>query len=503
MSFDDDDRPDERPIFDAALVRNYLRYATGSVHRRKRMIALIVTLVVGLTAFALWSMPKTYHVEAKVLAQTNAALSVREGASGDAPTRSAAETILRRDKLVELVRRLDLVRHYRDHRAPLTRARDAVFGLAGGPPETEQDRIDGMVDLLEKRLAVWTNEGGATVSIAIDWLDADMARRIVEAAQQDYLESRYAQEITALGESLAILQSHAASSRADVDAAVAALGEIVEASPANAPPSETKATPRAAPVHVAVVAPSTPAVPSEEQKQIRISIEAKQRALDDLEEFRKRRLTDLQTRLAEQRSIYTENHPVVVDLRGQIADLSSESPQVLSLRSEIAELRTEEGRFGDATADAQVPIARSLPTADKTAPELPSDIVRLGVDLREDRDPNVMYARAQVRDAMDKYGALRSHIQATEIDLETAKAGFKYRYAVVTPPHLPKKPVKPNAPLVMLASILAALFAAVSLAILADLREGRLVESWELERLLGGPVIIDLEVPRLPRAGTQ
>ena len=355
-----------------------------------------------------------------------------------------------------------------------------------------------MVDLLEKRLAVWTSEGGATVSIAIDWPDAEMARRIVDAAQQDYLESRYAQEITALGESLAILQSHAASSRADVDDAVAALGEIVKA-----PAGDAKIAAHPAPVHVSLIPPQTPAAPSEDQKQLRISIEAKQRALADLEEFRNRRLNDLQARLAEQRAVYTENHPIVVDLRGQIADLSSDSPQVQSLRSEIAALHSEEARFEGSDAEPQPTTARSLPVSDKTTPGLPNDIVRLGVDLREERDPNVMYARAQVRDAMDKYGSLQSHIQAAQIDLETAKAGFKYRYAVVTPPHLPKKPVTPNAPLVMLVSLLAAMFAGVSIAIFADLRDGRLVESWELERLLGGPVIIDLEVPRLPRAGTQ
>ena len=51
---------------------------------------------------------------------------------------------------------------------------------------------------------------------------------------------------------------------------------------------------------------------------------------------------------------------------------------------------------------------------------------------------------------MDKYSQLRAQIETAQIDFDTAEAAFKYRYSVVEPPQLPKKPSKPNAPLVVL-----------------------------------------------------
>ena len=53
-----------------------------------------------------------------------------------------------------------------------------------------------------------------------------MALRIVNAAQQNYLEARHATEITAIAEQVAILQNHAPSMRADIDSAVDAIEKL-------------------------------------------------------------------------------------------------------------------------------------------------------------------------------------------------------------------------------------------------------------------------------------
>ncbi len=362
-----------------------------------------------------------------------------------------------------------------------------------------------MVDLLEKRMSVWTNENGNTVTITLDWPDAQMAVRLIDSAEQNYLESRYAQEVTALSESIGILQNHIEGSRADVDAAVAALKQVHsdKEQPERVSDGATATTVRTA-------APSLPPPPAHiaepvadaGQARLKASIEAKQRTLTDLEDFRSRRLTDLQGRLAEQQTIYTESHPAVVDLRQAIAAMSGESPQVKTLRADISAMKSEYERNAS-KAEPSSPEARSLTffrpttTAARATLQLPSEALRLGQDLREDRDPNVMHARGQLLDAMDKYAALRTHIQNAEIDLETAKAAFKYRYTVVTPAHVPKKPAKPNTLLITLASIFAAFFVAWVLAVVADLHGGRLVDRWQLERLLDRPIIADIELPQL------
>jgi len=213
----------------------------------------------------------------------------------------------------------------------------------------------------------------------------------------------------------------------------------------------------------------------------------------------------LQARLAEARAIYTENHPTIVDLKQSIAALSVESAQVGSLRQEIAALKAEHESAEVATASgpsAPTPAVSWVPApssttanAATTPPQLPSDVLRIALDLREDRDPAMVYARGQLRDAMDKYAALRAQIQGAQIDLETAQAAFKYRYTVVTPARLPRNPTVPNIPIVTLVAFVVSILCGLLLAVLVDLRRGRLLERWQLERLLERPILGELALP--------
>ncbi len=498
---DDDLEREDAPLFE---IRNYLAFVKGALRRHRRLAVIVFLVNVAAALAILFSWPKTYHVEARVLAHANAALTERGDApGGEAPTRTAAETILRRDALVDLVKQQDLIRYYAEHRAPAERVRDAIARLFSSQADTDQDRMDAMVDLLEKRLNVWTNQDGNTVSIAIDWPDAQMAVRIVDSAQQNYLESRHAQEVTALSEAIGILKGHATNLQANVDDAVVALRKVRTDKEGPSVDAADNVVARApAPIQRPAALRVDPA-----QTQIKASIEAKQRAIADLEDFRHRRLTDLQTKLAEQQAIYTENHPAVVDLKQAIAAASGESPQVKALRSEVAMLKSESAQ-STAPADPSASPARAE-AAEVTAPKAAAASDSLSApssseglpslaELREERDPNIMYARGRLRDAMEKNAALAAQIQTTQIDLETAEAAFKYRYAIVMPAHVPRKPVKPNVPLLSFAAVLAGLLIAMFLAVVADLRTGRLVEIWQLERLLARPIIADIQLRRMP-----
>ena len=72
--------------------------------------------------------------------------------------------------------------------------------------------------------------------------------------------------------------------------------------------------------------------------------------------------------------------------------------------------------------------------------------------------------------------------------MDTAKAAFKYRYSVIFPPQLPKAPFKPNPMTLWAAGVVAGLLFAILAAVVADLRSGRLLETWQVRRWL------DLEV---------
>ena len=497
---------------DRERVRNYASFVAGAARRHRLLFAAVFVAIMAATVGSLFALPKTYHVEAKALAQANAALTVRgDGPGADSLTRVAAETVLRRDNLLALIQQTDLLRYSREHRAPVLRARDALVKVLYRREDSEADRLDALVELLEKRLAVWTSESGSTVTIAIDWSDGPMACRLVDAAQRAFLDARYAREITALAESIGILRGHTTSLKADIDDAV---GGIERMRADRDVPKTPVALPMASLSPRMFLAPRPAAArasaPNAELQQLRLQADAKLHVIDELEEFRRHRLSELQARLAEARTTFTESHPTIVDLNQQVRALSTESPQVVGLRQEAAALSAEYDRriasLNDTPAPAipvNIAVAGPLAGATATPPPLSSDVLRLAVDLREDRDPGMVYARGLLRDAMDKYAALRTQIQTAQIDLETAQAAFKYRYSVVTPAHLPRNPIKPNIPLVVFAAFLAALLCSLVLTVMADVRTGRLLERWQIERLLDRPILGEIALPRLENHDSQ
>jgi uncharacterized protein involved in exopolysaccharide biosynthesis len=490
---------------DRERVHNYASFVGRSV-RRHRLIFLTVFLsIIGGTVASILVFPKTYHVEAKALAQRNSALVVRgDGPGAESLTRVAVETVMRRDNLIALIQQTDLLQYMREHRAPIQRAKDVAVRALHLHQESEADRLDTLVEQLEKKLVVWTGESGNTVTIAIDWSDAPMACRLVDAAQRAFLDARYAREVTALSEAIEILRSHTASLKADVDAAVSGIDKMRYSKGEPKPdPAEPTASPQSQVLSLLrAPAPRSP-VENPRIQQLKAQLDAKQHAIDELEEFRRHRMSDLQSRLSEARMTFTESHPTIVDLKQSIAALSVESPQVTALRQDVAALRAEHDRIGGTSeapglANGGTPTFGNLiASAGGTPPRLSSEALKLDLDLREDRDPAMVYARGQLRDAMDKYAALRSQIETSEIDLETAKAAFKYRYSVITPAHLPKGPTKPNIPVVLIAALAAAILCGCLVAALVDVRRGRVLERWQIERLLDRPILGEITLPLL------
>jgi hypothetical protein len=514
----DDERPTpgtlatEPSLFDhqdRVNARNYAFFAAGSLRRHRALALAVFASIMGATIGSFFVLPRTYHVEAKALAQPNSALTVRgDGPGAESLTRVAADTVLRQDNLLALIQQTDLLRYTREHRSPATRVRDAIMRTLRGHDESEADRLDSLERLLAEKLAVWTSDsastaGGSTVTIAIDWSDAPMACRLVDGAQRGFLDARYAREITALAESIDILRKHTVSLQTDIEDAVAGIEKMRAArdSASTAPePIQASSAPRSR----AVKRGSGPrgSTSDPELEQLQTELRDKLRAVDELEAARAQRQSQLQARLAEARATFTENHPTIIDLKQQLALASEESGPVASLRREAAELRSAcAARLAHDRGDESPSIvwttaaAGSAGGASGTPPQVPSDVLRLALDLREDRDPGMVYARGQLRDAMEKYAAMRAQIQTAQIDLETAQAAFKYRYTVVTPARLPKSPTVPNVPLVTLAALVAAMLSSVLIAVLADLRTGRVLERWQIERMLERPILGEITLP--------
>ena len=461
---------DREDLFDWQKVRRYAAFSLGSVRRRPFLFALVAGGMVVFAAVALAVLPETYEVESKLLAQRNSVLAVRSDTNPmDQPTRAAAETIMRRENLQDLMRQTEVLQEWPKRRAPLLRVKDWLLRKLGRAP-TEKELTEGLTDLLQKNFTVWTTPDGTTVTVKVHWPDALMAYRLVDAAEQNFIEKRHVLEVSTIAEQISILEGHAANLKNAIDAQVAELQRLREES-----------MPKGGRSHV--TRPRARAI-DPEVLNLRVMLDSKRRAIADLEESRRRHFVELQTRLAEQRAVYAENHPMLLDLQRSIDSLRQESPQLAALRQEEQELRRQLSEHPEGGEGA-------LPGA----PNIPAELFRA---FSPDEDSSVEYARAQLQYAAQQYAAMRGRIDAARIDLDTARAAFKYRYSVVTPPQVPRGPIKPKAPLVLAAALIAGLVLALFATTFTDVRAGVVLRRWQLEDLLGPLPIVDLRLPLTP-----
>jgi hypothetical protein len=457
-------------LFDWAKLRRYVAFSAGSVRRRPWLFLFVAGAMVALTAGALAVLPKTYQVDCKLLAQKNSVLAVRADSNmNDTPTRSATEIILRHDNLQALIRQTDLLQEWPRRRAPILRLKDWIETRLYGPT-SEKDLLEAMTGYLEKQLNVWSNLNDGTVAISVHWPDGMMAYRLVDAAQQNFLETRHVLEITTITEQISILEAHAATLKADIDKQVAEVQRLREQ---NVPKASRPA--RRAPE-------TRPTAGNPEVDELRRTLEVKQRAIADLEDMRRRHLLDLQTRLTEQKAVYSANHPLIIDLQQSIESLSRESPQLATLRQEEADLRRQ--------LSARGVDAATLPAG---VPGLPPDLFRTDMLTPGEESP-AEYARSELRYMAQQYAAMRDRINSARLDLDTARAAFKYRYRIVVPPQIPRGPIKPKPVVMLLGAAIAGLLLAVFATAMADLRSGLVLEPWQLEELLDPPRSV-VEVP--------
>jgi uncharacterized protein involved in exopolysaccharide biosynthesis len=233
--------------------------------------------------------------------------------------------------------------------------------------------------------------------------------------------------------------------------------------------------------------------PDPELARLKVTIESKERAISDLEEFRRRKLSELNASLAEKRAMYTDNHPAVVDLRQTIASLS-ESPELQALRADIDRLKEEfEQKSSVARAESRPVPVLGVAAPRGAPPALPGSIIRIEQESSDDQDPSVMYARMQLKKAIEQYALLRAEIEKTEIDFDKADAAFKYRYSVTDPPQKPKGPTKPTLVAVALAGLVAGLVVAIFAAVAVEVDGGRFIARAQIEQLLDLPTLGEID----------
>jgi hypothetical protein len=323
------------------------------------------------------------------------------------------------------------------------------------------------------------------VTIAILWPDAIMAYRLVEAAQQNFLEARHAAETSAIAESIAILEQNLADPRTSPQ--VPASEQAITVDPSGDAEPTVRHAPAVVqrPVSTARAWAPTRNRGDPEASRLRILAEAKQRTIDDLEEFRRKRLGELQVKLTELKTVYEPAHPVVAATEQSILALSQESPQVEHLRSEQRELLKQLAAL--APQPDAAPVLRAMqddgpaltPSRHAFVPNSPA------------RD----YADQRQRIEVNKLEDMLDRLSAARIEMEATRAAFKFRYSIIEPPSVPKKVTKPKVPVFVGGSLTLAILAAIGVAVLAEVRSGRIEKSWQVERQLGLPLLGEIDTP--------
>jgi hypothetical protein len=394
-------------------------------------------------------------------------------------------------------------------RAPVLRLKDWLRAVVTRHTPTPDEKLDGIVGFLETRMIVEAGPvGDGTVTISLSWPDAEMAYRLVQAAQKAFLDARQAAETAAIGESIAILERYSGSLHEDINRTLAEL----QRTQAAAARTSGGSAPRPRPTLRALAAgdplptlgtslllPQLEGTLDSDSalNRLKTTLSNKRQELARIEEGRQRQLSELQGRLGQLTTVYTANHPNVLSMQQNIAALSREPPQALALSAEIEELQADyDRRLADAT-DQQLredytrrSAAMSAANA-AAAPRAVEPVERAPEAMPIERPGSQMgeFVRLRLRSELNQLESVLERTDGARIELAVSQAAFKYRYTIIRPAQVPRDPTFPNVKLLLAAGVLASIFLALGVVVVRDLLSNRILEVWQIERQLGLPVL--------------
>ena len=478
--------PDGERLIDVQQIGDYIGFVGRAVLRNRMIAAGTLGLMLAATVAGALLWPKTYEIDARLLLQRNEVMAslVNPGRTisreAESPTHAAEEIVLQRDNLLSLIKETDLIREWERSRAGLLRVKDWVFGLFR--PMTDDDRLDAMVGLLEKRLRISATQEGA-VTFTLRWPNGEIGYQVVDRAIQNFLKVRKQNETSAIADSIAILDRSVQTLEAQVSQT---MSEV---------PKRRPITPMRRPAPTAAALPPVPSGPPAElvvrAAKTKAALDAKVEEVSRLDNIRRQQLAEAQGRLAQATAVYTEGHPTIVALRQNIAQLQREPADLTAARRDAQNLEAEydaissviQSDRNEAEAAARKAAIAALGASE---PQQPIDYGALGA--AEASDPISLRLKVE----LSELATVRERANAARAELSSAQAGFKYQYSMIRPPQVPRRPASPNVPAILGAGALASLLLAIVAAVAADVARGRILEPWQVERLVGVPVSVRL-----------
>jgi hypothetical protein len=387
----------------------------------------------------------------------------------DAPAMLAEEAVKSRESLTHIIESTNLLKLLPQMIHPLTNAKEVVRAKLLGP-RSESEKVDLLVKLLDKKLKVTAKDAKeGSLNFTIDWPDKASSLLIVQAAQQRFLDKRYEQEVSLIQESIEILNKYVQNANQGIAASMAELRGL---------PGVRRALPEA----TNYVQSMQSAAKSRSLASLQSDLQVARGIMSQQEAAYTTRVSAVQARLTDLEARFGSGHPEVAAARQALAAASEVPPA-------LAQARAEEKRLVDQLAQ----LGASMPSSPDAGVELAMQRLNFERMMRERadslEDPRITYARSKLKIATTNYEDMLDRLEAAKIELETARAAFKYRYTVVSPPQPPKRPDTPNLPLLMIGGLICAALAALLAATARDVFSGLVVEPWQIDRQLGLPLL--------------
>jgi capsular polysaccharide biosynthesis protein len=487
------DEDDEEEGLDLHAISDFAGYVLRAPRRHPRRFVALLALSIGFGGALFVLYPRTYSTEVKILAQRNLVLPALGNPNrtvpreADNPTKNVGDTILQHDNLVGLIKQVNLVDRWDTSRPTLLHWKDRVSEKLGGPVD-EKERLRSIEGVLEKRLTVTSDD--TTITITAEWSDAQMAYDLASAVEKNFIDARYDAEISVINDAIDILQQHANEEKAHFDDARNEFENVeMKQKP---PPSAAKTSSPAPRVQAPTPRPtaSAPAAPAVDPALLQ-ALQDKRTEISNVEAQRAQRINDINRQISDALVQFKPEHPTVVGLKQKLAEAQAEPP-------DLARLRNEERVLIDKVAVNAPPLATAIAAASTTHSSA-ATIAALtnsasgGSPLLIEEDPAVTVARMKLQQSAQKYADLENRIDGAQIELDIAKTAHKYRFSIVHPAEVSKRPRKPNPIGLFLGIAFAIFFFAFGGVVLRERRLGLIVEPWQVERKLKLPILGELE----------
>jgi uncharacterized protein involved in exopolysaccharide biosynthesis len=432
------------PLFAPGELREVNDRITGAVRRHSHLALAAFLLVVGTTALAISLLPRSYHVEARLLALPP------EGAPGAARQSSstelsglidgAAQVVVSHERLRATIRDYRLIDEWEVDRGPLLRARERVEqALHLASPSDPVRRERRMLARLDKKLTVRVK--GAEVVIGFDWPNPGTAAAVVGSLQRKLIETRREAELTPLERKLASLQASAAQTERRMDDLTTRVTGMIQRKRRGA---------RAASVRALQAEGRFRLLPDPALARARLDLISRRKEIAEIEDARRKRLSELSAILAEQRATLGPSNAALLDTEEKIRELQADGAQLQVLKTEEQERLAAYIRGGGRETELSADAPAVWP-----------------LELKED-DPAIVFEKARIAREDAALGRLRAEIEEARQSVASARAAFASRYTILSPPELPEDPAFPNVPLLLFAAAVAGAIVAVICAIARD-----------------------------------